>query len=383
MIKHCKAVSRAAITAAALIVLLSGGGGARAAEYFVSPGGSDSAPGTAEAPKKTITAALEALSAGDTLTIASGTYHESISISIRGTSGEPVVIRGVGMPHIVAPGGDGITIAGSSWVTVEGLAVTGAERAAVAVTGSDNIIVRGMALVQGPERGFYSSKSRHITVERCEISGPEMKEGVHFSGVNYASAFENHIHSVAGTGIRAGGKPAASRDELVTGAHIARNRILHCGAAGGAAVMLEGAERSRIESNVIDGNLAGGIISRKNAEASGGAHNTISANMVRFEAGKGLYGVSLLDGSRQAAIEQNIIGIDAGPAVKVDAASAGGFRAARNFYVTSPADLVFSWRGRELDFDGWREATGQDASSHVMMVPAEQVPVPPGTVPQE
>jgi hypothetical protein len=68
-------------------------------EFFVSPGGSDSNPGTAGAPFRTINRGIRALAPGDKLTLRSGTYGENVEIRtgsggvVSGQPGNPITIR--------------------------------------------------------------------------------------------------------------------------------------------------------------------------------------------------------------------------------------------------------------------------------------------------
>ncbi len=76
-----------------------------AAEYFVSPSGNDSNPGSAKAPFATIGKAVKAVQPGDIVTIRSGVYRESINISQKGTAQKPIIFRGAPGETAVITGG--------------------------------------------------------------------------------------------------------------------------------------------------------------------------------------------------------------------------------------------------------------------------------------
>ena len=57
-----------------------------ASNYYVATNGSDSWPGTEQQPFRTIKRGIDALAAGDTLLIKTGTYVEEIDISKSGSS---------------------------------------------------------------------------------------------------------------------------------------------------------------------------------------------------------------------------------------------------------------------------------------------------------
>ena len=108
-----------------LLICLSGS--ALAAEYYVSPGGSDDNPGTLAAPFATPNAALRAAAEGDTVILRGGTYTggevrvETPNVTIKSYPGEWAVLH--------CPDPDDITLQfrlGSDGSRLERLEVTGA-----------------------------------------------------------------------------------------------------------------------------------------------------------------------------------------------------------------------------------------------------------------
>ena len=69
-----------------LILLLSTGAGR---QFYVAPGGSDSAVGSAQHPWATISHAGRVVAPGDTVNVASGTYNENVYLNVSGTSSAP------------------------------------------------------------------------------------------------------------------------------------------------------------------------------------------------------------------------------------------------------------------------------------------------------
>ena len=76
-------------------------------EYFVSPSGSDSAPGNESRPFATISPAVGVLQPGDTLTIRGGTYAETVDVPVSGSPDRPITIRGAEGEKVRLCGGPG------------------------------------------------------------------------------------------------------------------------------------------------------------------------------------------------------------------------------------------------------------------------------------
>jgi Right handed beta helix region len=81
--------------------------------YYVSPTGSDSAPGTSVAPWRTIQKAADTLRAGQTAIVAAGKYGERVSVSHSGTSAAPITLQAANRAYVQLPGFD---LTGSHWV---------------------------------------------------------------------------------------------------------------------------------------------------------------------------------------------------------------------------------------------------------------------------
>jgi len=104
------------------LVLLGGAVEASAATYYVdgaSPSASDSNPGTASLPYKTISAAVKARAgAGNTIVVEPATYREEVTVPAAGASGSPFAIQAAAAGTIV-DGGDDFSST-SKWTPVSG-----------------------------------------------------------------------------------------------------------------------------------------------------------------------------------------------------------------------------------------------------------------------
>jgi len=93
-----------------LCVFLFGMAPIVAADFYVSPTGSDSASGDKAQPWKTIQKAASNLSPGDTAHVLAGTYHEKVAVTSQGKEGSPVTLRAEGKVIISGKGVDGDNI---------------------------------------------------------------------------------------------------------------------------------------------------------------------------------------------------------------------------------------------------------------------------------
>ena len=103
-----------------------------AADYYIDQAhssASDSNPGTAALPWKTITKANQALSAGDTVYIKSGTYTNYISPTRSGTSSSPITYKNFGGDTVTVQSTSyAISLVGKSYITVQGITFTNVDR---------------------------------------------------------------------------------------------------------------------------------------------------------------------------------------------------------------------------------------------------------------
>ncbi len=97
-----------------------------AAEYYVSPDGSDDAPGTREAPWQTLEKASQTAQAGDTVTLLPGSYEGRLQPANSGTAEAPIVFRAEPRMEATLTGpesGTCIALQGVAHIRLEGLRV--------------------------------------------------------------------------------------------------------------------------------------------------------------------------------------------------------------------------------------------------------------------
>jgi hypothetical protein len=158
-----------------LSVLLATAASAGAAVYFVSPSGSDAAPGTLVAPWRTIATANATVVPGDTVRIRAGTYAETIAPHSSGTADRRITYRAHERETVVLTAADhGIAMRHRAHITVDGIDCRGTQTF-VLLDDSHHIWIRnavldGAALQQGGPKGIrIVNDSHHNRIERCWI----------------------------------------------------------------------------------------------------------------------------------------------------------------------------------------------------------------------
>ena len=107
-------IKLAARVAAGLLALPA----AQAANYYVSPSGSESAPGTLAQPFQTIQRAAAVMVAGDTAYIRAGVYRETVKPVNSGTQAAPITFMPYNGEAVTVSGAD--VIPANSWTPYRG-----------------------------------------------------------------------------------------------------------------------------------------------------------------------------------------------------------------------------------------------------------------------
>jgi parallel beta-helix repeat protein len=159
-----------------------------AVRYYVDqacPSASDTGPGSASQPFKTIQAAADRAVAGDTVLVAAGTYNEKVTVKSSGTAAAPVVfVAAPGSPVILTGGANGFAIANQSWVTVHGFTITSTSSYGISVSGSSNITIDG----------------NDVSYAGLPVSG-QIAKGIHLSADTNSTVSRNSVHHNTDSGI--------------------------------------------------------------------------------------------------------------------------------------------------------------------------------------
>ncbi|HEY8207145.1 MAG TPA: right-handed parallel beta-helix repeat-containing protein [Myxococcaceae bacterium] len=210
-------------------------------EWYVSPTGSDSAPGTSTQPFRTITRALSAVGPGERINVSAGTYAERVRItgSVRaGTASAPIRLQGVGKPKIVpnADSGSLVQIEKPYW-QVDGFEVDVQGKAYYAAHFAGN--VTGSVLSHGNLHGGTAGTgvSTHYACVGATISDNEIhhfqKPGDDSHGIlvqpgsKQISILRNVIHDNSGDSIQCIGPEGLSAEPPADGVLIQDNTMYH------------------------------------------------------------------------------------------------------------------------------------------------------------
>lgn len=104
---------------------------------------SDSGPGSTATPFCHINAAAAKAVAGTLVSVAAGTYHESVSPKNSGSSGAPITFQGAKGGVTVTGGTNGFSVSGKSFIRIKRFRVTGTSGVGILVSGSTRITLEG------------------------------------------------------------------------------------------------------------------------------------------------------------------------------------------------------------------------------------------------
>jgi hypothetical protein len=277
---------------------------AHAAELYVNPGsGTCSDAATAAAASNPATPwcspgpAARLAAPGDTVHLASTTYHEQVRPLSSGTSSAPIVYVADGPVTILAPAGTiSVMITGVHDIVMRGFNVRGSAPQAIWIDDASRILIdratvandRGVGVQIKGGTGVTVTRSRLINNARAGLFDMTDARDTTLS----ASLVANNGHD----GERYNGDGI---DLNSTGATISGNRIVRNGDSVGFEHGIYAGRSARdytVSGNVISGNAGADV------KAAGGP-----AAVVRNRLGSGLFGVVLSDNTAPVTVEYNLI----------------------------------------------------------------------------
>jgi Right handed beta helix region len=218
--------ARAALTICALAAGLSAfAAPAHSATLCVNPSGASSC-------YQKISAAVAAATAGDTILVGPGKYHESVvigkSLSVVGHDRESTVIDATGLATGVFV--DGIDNAGLSTVVVSGFTVENANFEGVLIANASDVVVRDNEVTRNNRSLVITAPGQSSCpgIPAFETGeGLDCGEGVHLTGVDHSVIAGNAIVNNAG-GILISDDTDATHENLITG-NLVKNNSFDCG----------------------------------------------------------------------------------------------------------------------------------------------------------
>ena len=260
---------------------------AAGATYYVSPAGSDASACAFASPCRQIRRALTLVNAGDTIVVANGSYLGFDVDDLHGAPGAPITIKAQGTGALVTAttdrpdNRDTIFITFSSYIVIDGLRASNANRAAVRVDQSPNVTIRNGVFANNGTWGIFTDFADDLLLENNECSGSVAEHGIYVSNSGDRPVLRrNRVYGNNASGIQLNADLSAGGDGVITGALIEQNVIFNNGTAGGAAINLDGVQDSIVRNNVLYNNRSTGIV---NYQGDGGEgpqgmeilHNTI------------------------------------------------------------------------------------------------------------
>ncbi len=178
--------------------------------YYVSPTGADTNPGTITQPWKTIQKAADTLTAGESVNIRSGIYHERVIPQHSGSDvdhlityaaypGESVTIDGTGIP---VPSDEGLFyIAARDYLKISGLRVVNSAYAGILVESAGYITLEQNHTDNTASSGIGVWGSHDILIDGNEVEracSNRMQESLTVAGTDTFVVRHNRVHNVAG-----------------------------------------------------------------------------------------------------------------------------------------------------------------------------------------
>jgi hypothetical protein len=308
-----RALRIGAAAATAVVALSSAATAASAKTLYVSAKGRSRSACTVKAPCKTIGRAVKLAVAGDTVSVAHGTYREQVTIA------KDITVTGAGMPMVDATGhvnGFLITGAGAAGAKVSGFMVEKAnDEGILAMRTSDVTIAHNT--MQGNDLGLKAKKLVGECAPQGQVPG-DCGEALHLMSVTHSNVVSNTVQNNAG-GILLTDELGPTAQNLISN-NKSLNNVLDCGITLAGhntnAVSSTGAPTpavAGIYDNVVSGNtangdgtkgLGGGILLAGGAPGTGVYDNVVSGNTAN---GDGLGGVTLHSHAPGQDLNGNVI----------------------------------------------------------------------------
>jgi hypothetical protein len=294
-----RTTAQASIVAVALVF---SAGRAAAAGYHVSPTGDDSAAGTATAPWKTLQKAAGKVAAGDTVTVADGTYAGFLCDGKKGTADARIVFKSANKwgAKITSAGTgasreDFVQLNSCSYVTVDGFEVSGAPRSGIAILGNEDdgsdardVIIQNNhshhngTKIAGRHDGIFSGFALNLTIQDNEVHHAG-EHGIYVSNAGDNPIIRrNHVYVTGKNCAQINADLSTGGDGLISNWLIEGNVMHECGQL---AFNLDGAIRGVMQNNLVYGSMKGGIALFQGDGAESSHSNLVVNNTIYIPSG--------------------------------------------------------------------------------------------------
>jgi hypothetical protein len=338
--------------------------------YVVSPAGSDTGPGIAAQPWKTIQRAADEVVAGDTVTVRAGTYA-GFRLTIDGTAAAPITFQaeaGVVINSRGAASPDGINLEGADYVVIDGFRVDNTSgtitRAGIRSVTNRGAVIRNNVADRSGTWGIFTAFSEDVRIENNEAARSAAEHGIYVSNsADNPVVRGNKVWGNLANGIHMNGDVSQGGDGIISGAVVENNTIFGNGAAGGSAINCDGVRDSRIQNNLVYDQHSSGI-SLYRIDGGGASTGNVVVNNTVLIAADGRWALNVQNGATGNTFLNNILlnGHSSRGSVDVSADSLGGLTSDYNVVMDrfTTDDAATVWTLAE-----WRSQTGQDAHSLV------------------
>jgi len=205
------------------LIVLGAAAPAHSAEWFVSPGGVGT--GSGSFPFGRIQDALNAARAGDVITVAPGTYAETLTTVRDGAAGAPITLRAAQPRTAVATRAGRVLSVGHAYLLVEGLVLDGqyGPDDTVRVTSAGNFLELRNVEVRRSSRDLIDLGSPEgVVIDGClihhalnPVGGRSDAHGVVGGAVRNLTIRDTEIHTFSGDGVQVDpGRTAPGWDQV-------------------------------------------------------------------------------------------------------------------------------------------------------------------------
>ncbi len=299
-----------------LVLSLFASAAANAATFHVATTGNDANPGTLSAPWLTLQHAVDVISPGDVIQIASGTYAgcrignsgtPSLPKTLQIEPGAQVLLNTVGPANkhnsILEVELFGSTV--TDWI-ISGFEISGSPKYAIDVRVTDRITILNNHAHNSALTGIFTAFSNHVLIQNNE-SDHNNEHGIYQSNSStYPTIRGNHSHHNHSAGIHMNGDLSQGGVGLVQFASVENNVIWENGLGGGSGINCDGVDSSIFRNNLLYNNHASGI-SLYVIDAAHGSRNNKVYNNTIVMAPNSRFVVNIPNDSRRPAPIGNVV----------------------------------------------------------------------------